>query len=751
MSGDLTYMSCQMATNDFVNDLKRLSLHQTANEYSNVIEHLMIQLQHATPNGLMENKPFGLAIVDNFYRVIPIFDKKLSDNNENSYHTNSFLEALSNTFNDLCLLDLFLAIKDSYCLEIIFHNYIPLLKQNYFTSDGTYDHLINCLLPIIAYSSLLVSINEADLPSNLLSYLLEFTKTNWQHKQRNKVINKILTLIKAFSRITKLVPSVIHSEWPNACIQWLKQTGPRPSYETDRLINLILQKLAQHTIAVEVLNQLNCVNALIESHEQMKIDYNEEDYSCIRFIQFITHALLIEANTIKQKNILHDELMCHVLEQMISFIISSSQNGLVFYKCCHISEILYVLSKLFVNDDILIKCLKENNQLLDCLCQLLTQYATITSNTTRVHQYMSDETLIVLANILWSISFHESYHENLKSNINFMHTLSNLATSSLLYTSTQIKTIPRDISSLKKATEGILWNLKFSYLPISKENLREQSHIMISYSHSDSIFCHELVEYLSHHIPIWVDYKQEHHNTIYSDDLWEEIAGAMETASVIVLIVSKEYHDSKSCRQELSYACDTLKKRIVPIYPPNQNYKASGWLGIRIAGQRYVHFGRKMFTSALHELLSILIVDQKSITIQKASNKMISTKSNEQETSLKNWTSKDIQKWFNDNHIHNDLITLFADRFHTGTALIVYARHLKQFYRDEYIQILANYYKTFNGKQLQTVDFITFVDALWRLREEYDSQRKIEDSLDKCDKQQSSYAINNSEKETACF
>ncbi|CAF3569285.1 unnamed protein product, partial [Rotaria sp. Silwood2] len=87
---------------------------------------------------------------------------------------------------------------------------------------------------------------------------------------------------------------------------------------------------------------------------------------------------------------------------------------------------------------------------------------------------------------------------------------------------------------------------------------------------------------------------------------------------------------------------------------------------------------------------------------------------------LQNWTKQDIRKWFDDNHIHNDLITLYIEQFHTGTALIVYARHLKLFYRNEYIRIYKKYSKIFHGKKLNTLDFITFVDALYRLRTEYD-------------------------------
>jgi hypothetical protein len=728
MSGDLTYASPQMATNDFVDDLKSLSLSQTSNAYSDTIERLLIQLKQATPNGLLENKPFALTIVDHLHRIIPIFDKKLSEDNENSRQTNLFLQTLSNVFQGQCVVDLFLAIKDLSSLTLIFQNYIPLLKQTYFTDNHNDDHLINCLLPIISFSSMLISVNENKFPPNFFSYLLEFTKNNWQSKQRNALINNILGFIKICSKNPLLVPLIIRSEWPNACIEWLKTPGSKPSFKTDFLICLLLQKLSRHAVAVEVLNQLNCIEALTQNNEQRKQDYNEEEYSCIDFIQSVTYALLVEADEIKRNSMLADKLMCQVLEQLVSFTIRASEDKIFVYKSCHISEIVCILSKLFGNDDIVLKCLRESNQLFDCLSKLTIQFAMMTSNTIRVLQPLNDETLTTLANLLWSISFHEFYHEKFKSNAKLMQTLSNLATSSSLYITTKVKSIPEDVCSLKKAAEGILWNLKSSHLTQVKVQSEQQPLIMISYSHSDTKFCQDLVDHLSYHIPVWVDYKQAHHKVAHSDDLWEEIAGAMETATVIVLIVSKEYYDSKSCRQELSYASDTLKKRIVPVYTPNQQYKANGWLGIRIAGQKYVHFGRKDFTDALNELLSIIGTEQKSTIIPKSSHAAVSIHKAEQKHSLKTWTSDDIRKWFVDNHIHNDLIALLADQFHTGTALIIYARHLKQFYQYEYIQILSNYYKKFNGKQMPTVDFITFVDALWRLREEYDPQSRTEDA-----------------------
>ena len=57
--------------------------------------------------------------------------------------------------------------------------------------------------------------------------------------------------------------------------------------------------------------------------------------------------------------------------------------------------------------------------------------------------------------------------------------------------------------------------------------------------------------------------------------------------------------------------------------------------------------------------------------------------------------------------------------------------NLKQYYQNEYHQISTNYSKKYPGKQLQTIDFIHFVDVLWRLRENFDSQSKLEDTWDK--------------------
>ena len=82
-----------------------------------------------------------------------------------------------------------------------------------------------------------------------------------------------------FSKTSTLAPMVIRCQWPQTCIQFLNEPGQRPKDTVDFIIHLILQKLARHSIGIELLKQLNCIDAFIRSQEQMQKDHNEENYS----------------------------------------------------------------------------------------------------------------------------------------------------------------------------------------------------------------------------------------------------------------------------------------------------------------------------------------------------------------------------------------------------------------------------------------------------------------------------------------
>ena len=755
MNDDLTRVQRQIDINEWFDNLKCLPVSSSPNTYVDAIKDLHIRLKWALQSDFNGNTEFASKFIDNLYQVVPLFDKILSDDDQENHNdfiqTKDFLGTISSTLHTSRIFEILTKFKETRSGQDIFQNYAALLKESYFTDDDKYDNLVSCILPILIFATLLSSISEDMIPANLLKYLLTFTKHHWQCRNREHIVKNILSLIKCLCKKPMLIPMLIRNEWPHACIEWLvnkdSESGTRPSYIIDYYICLILQKLARHTSGADVLDQLDCLKAVDKGIKAMRKCHTDREYECLDVLHCMIYVLLTEADKIRRTTLLTDDRMCQAVHQIIFNIIQASRTDHFFYQCFHISELLCVLSKLFVNDDMLIKYTNETTELFDCLCHLFIHFSNVLRDETRVYRPTDDETLLSVSNILWSLSFHQCYHEKFKNNTMLMHTLSDLTASPLLCISAQTKSVPSDICSLKNAFDGILWNLKATPLSsryISQSTCKTSDRrplAMISYSHNDGTFCRELVESLSSYVSVWVDYKEAHDAISHSDDLWEEIARAMELATVIVVIVSKEYYDSKSCRQELSYATDALKKRVAPIYPPNQQYRANGWLGIRIAGQRYIHFGRKLFPDAIKELSSIILTDKKSVvkssptsvpqSEEYSSSETIPTKTVDDDnklTILRDWTRKDIQKWFEDNHIHNDIIKLYSDRFYTGTALIVYARHLKLFYQIEYSQVLKRYKRMFHRKEFDALDFVTFADALYRLRAEYDPNSIIEDN-----------------------
>jgi hypothetical protein len=67
-------------------------------------------------------------------------------------------------------------------------------------------------------------------------------------------------------------------------------------------------------------------------------------------------------------------------------------------------------------------------------------------------------TLTALFNMIWSISFHDQYIDELKSNSKFLLTVKSLANDDGEAWVDQY--VPKHMSSVPKAASGILWNLE---------------------------------------------------------------------------------------------------------------------------------------------------------------------------------------------------------------------------------------------------------------------------------------------------
>jgi hypothetical protein len=274
-----------------------------------------------------------------------------------------------------------------------------------------------------------------------------------------------------------------------------------------------------------------------------------------------------------------------ILNQLLQITIKASTAKRYRYNDFHVSEPLAVLVKLFVDDltfDYVMNQAETNppsnptstiklfSDLLICFRQSLTEK-------NRLDQF----TFIALFNILWSISFHEIYHEILKQNTELIDTIKNLAKNDSQIIIEQY--VPRSMQNVKKAADGILFNLGLETYSIvapigqlTATTTQQKPLVMLSYSHANNEFCDRILELLDRKadlFDIWIDKRC----CKSSADVWESIAKGIKNAQLIICIVSSEYLASKACRQEIIYAKDRLNKRFLPVYL--EKPEISDWLG----------------------------------------------------------------------------------------------------------------------------------------------------------------------------
>ncbi|CAF3517380.1 unnamed protein product [Rotaria sp. Silwood1] len=202
--------------------------------------------------------------------------------------------------------------------------------------------------------------------------------------------------------------------------------------------------------------------------------------------------------------------------------------------------------------------------------------------------------------------------------------------------------------------------------------------------------------------------------------------------------MSKDYQDSKSCRQEVMYAKDVLKKRFIPIYV-KKDFVATSWLGVRIVGPQYIRFEKKLFDDTIEEVIKLIIEDKKqqksdkkkviepSTTSPIIDNKSIEDIKNETKSTEDNhiksnrnyskipveqWKKENIAQYFDDNYIHQELIDLYD--FRHGIDLLLYRQCLRPDWQIEYNAISERYEEKYNTK-LYRDQFVRFVGAVHRL------------------------------------
>jgi hypothetical protein len=307
-----------------------------------------------------------------------------------------------------------------------------------------------------------VTFTKTDLENQVpsLRLLVEFVDRNKKKLDQiemNITIDSALNLIWELVDDTNLVPTLLETNCATYFVQWISIKDI--SMEIQRPCIHILHNLARHEKGVEALNNAKCINALKEFKQRIldpNKTNNDELYVELRLLYCMVISLLTEPKENREDL---DNLR-KVLDRLMQLVVDAGQSDNNKRGGFNVSEPLVVLTKLSVHDEILHYIINEaqvqNMQAkskISFFCQLLIKFRGALAGDNNLDQL----TLTAVFNMIWSISFHDQYVDELKSDSKFLITVKSLANDGGEALVEQY--VPAHMSSIAKAANGILWNL----------------------------------------------------------------------------------------------------------------------------------------------------------------------------------------------------------------------------------------------------------------------------------------------------
>jgi hypothetical protein len=408
---------------------------------------------------------------------------------------------------------------------------------------------------------------------NALRIHVEQKLQNTLPQKNTKTIHQhILSLLWNLSDRTVVVPSLLRAGFGKSVLEWLNY--PTLADTARRPMVSIVHNLSRHDDGADELNKYEAIETINRMQRLQSVRQSKMTLLNTMALALLSTPEQIKADPRGTKTI---------LDQLLQITINASTAERYRYNGFHVSEPLAVLVKLFVDDatfDYVMNQAETNppsnpTSTIQLFSDLLIRFRAALTEKNRLDQF----TFIALFNILWSISFHEIYHEILKKNTELIDTIKNVAKHDGQIIVEQY--VPRSMQNVKKAADGILFNLGLEIHPITAPvvqftTTQEKPLIMLSYSHANDDFCDRILELLDQKadlFDIWIDKRC----CKSSADVWESIAKGIKNAQLIICIVSAEYLSSKACRQEIIYAKDRLNKPFLPVYLEKPD--VSDWLG----------------------------------------------------------------------------------------------------------------------------------------------------------------------------
>lgn len=298
--------------------------------------------------------------------------------------------------------------------------------------------------------------NDLTNQESILRILLKFINSLIQID--DSLIKQIFIFLISVTEKTILVPSFINAGCVVYILKWLEME--ELAYEIQSSCVHIFYNLAQKGDGAKALNQADGLQILKDCTYRL-LDPNavrgQYGFENMQLIYCMAMSLLIEPKQNREYIKNHRR----ILDYLMQATINATATDDCYYAGFHISRPIVVLTKLFVQDEIIKYVLDEapvknlsSPSKVEFFVNLLIRFRGAWTTNEDEDNALA---LTALFNILWSISFHDEYLSEIQSNRQFLLTVKTFACNT-----SEVRTeryVFSHMSPIPKAANAILLNL----------------------------------------------------------------------------------------------------------------------------------------------------------------------------------------------------------------------------------------------------------------------------------------------------
>ncbi len=383
-------------------------------------------------------------------------------------------------------------------------------------------------------------INYRSLMRSLLQFVDErFSKyVEYDVSKSYVLIDFILNLVWNLTDKTPLVPTFVNADCAKMTMKWLEDLSFLHIHENIReslaiSIMFIVYNLSRHKEGWKALQEVEAFEILTK-RKSLITEINEPEFT----EAFSISLIALSRSDEEQKQ--NEGLILQISDNLLIKANKAFKNENWAYDGCHLSEYLYSLQGAFSNTSIVLHILGDppniNKERIAFFAQLLCSAYGLLFN--QDADYLEKLVVKSLLNIILCISNYEQYRIDLVSHKSLYTLIETLA-----------KQPNQDVA---KRIWSYFQKYEDANLTSDKLEIEKTPKLYISYNWADRNFCKLFIDALRNctDLPIWVDYEKM--NGL--QDPWECVASGIDSATIIIVLVSTTYGQSKSNRQELTYA-----------------------------------------------------------------------------------------------------------------------------------------------------------------------------------------------------